>query len=252
MTSHQLKENYRLKNNKKYCNLVLFGNSISQILDDCHYIINEQNREKVDSLTGLDRLALSILLMDECNFRVGNLKHKKSTGLLTIETKHFNPSINNIEFSGKKRVINSCFLKDRQIIDEIRELWNEVDQYSTRSDGKKLLFSYDGGAHRVNTDDLNQFLKIYHPSFTAKMFRTWKANFYFLESLSESTIPTNREQMNKNIKNAIEYAAEKLYHTPTICKRSYIDERLTDLYRTNPELFQKNVELVDLLKRFCS
>ena len=66
------------------------------------------------------------------------------------------------------------------------------------------------------------------------------------------TFHKNKATINKNIKNAIEYTAEKLYHTPAICKRSYIDERLTNLYHTNPELFRKGVELGDLLKRFCS
>ena len=239
------------KNKIKYCNLVHFGNSIDQILDDCVFILNEQKKEKIAELTGLDLLALSILLMDECNFRVGNLKYKNSTGLLTIETKHCDAKKGKIEFLGKKQVVNSCLLDDKFLTDQIRQLWNEVDTYSPRTDGRKFLFSFDNGKHRVNTNDLNNFLKIYHPSFSAKMFRTWKANSFFLEKLKTLPIPEKKGEFNENLKTSIEYAAEKLYHTPGICKKSYIDNRIIQLYKDDPKMFDKNVELVDLLKQFC-
>jgi DNA topoisomerase IB len=239
------------KNKIKYCNLVHFGNSVDQILDDCVFILNEQKKEKIAELTGLDLLALSILLMDECNFRVGNLKYKNSTGLLTIETKHCDAKKGKIEFLGKKQVVNSCLLDDKFLTDQIRQLWNEVDTYSPRTDGRKFLFSFDNGKHRVNTNDLNNFLKIYHPSFSAKMFRTWKANSFFLEKLKTQPIPEKKGEFNENLKTSIEYAAEKLYHTPGICKKSYIDNRIIQLYKEDPKMFDNNVELVDLLKQFC-
>ena len=242
---------YKLKNSKKYCNLIRFGNSLDQILDDCHFIINEQNKDRVEDLESLERLALSILLMDQCNFRVGNLKYRNSTGLLSIETKHFDSQKKQIEFVGKKRVINSCFLENRELIEEIRTLWDKVDRYDFSNNQKKLLFSYNSGSNHVSPDDLNDFLKIYHPSFSAKMFRTWKANLYFLEMLKTNDIPKNSSQIKNNIKTAIQYASQKLYNTPGICKRSYIDNRLIEIYQNSPEQIYKS-DLVDLLKTFCN
>jgi DNA topoisomerase IB len=186
-------DKYKLKNHIKYCNLVEFSNTIEQIIDDCHFILRQQNKHKIEDLESLDRLALSILLMDHCNFRVGNLKYKNSTGLLSIETKHFNPEENNIKFNGKKQVVNNCFINNQELIKEIRLLWNEVDnEYDFHNKQKKLLFSYNGGADHVSPNDLNDFLKLYHPSFSAKMFRTYKANVFFLEMINSVEIPSTK------------------------------------------------------------
>jgi len=245
-------DKYKLKNHIKYCNLVQFGNSLEQIIDDCHFILNEQNKHKIEELESLDRLALSILLMDHCNFRVGNLKYKNSTGLLSIQTQHFHPDENNIVFKGKKQVINNCYLQNKELIQQIRLLWNTVDnEYEFPNDKKKLLFSYNGGSNSVSPNDVNEFLKIYHPSFSAKMFRTYKANIFFLEMIHSLEIPTTKTQIKKNIKKAVDYVSQNLYNTPTICKRSYIDNRIINLYQTNPEKIY-HMELIDILKTFCN
>jgi len=245
-------DKYKLKNHIKYCNLVKFGNNLEQIIDDCHFILNEQNKNRIKELESLDRLALSILLMDHCNFRVGNLKYKNSTGLLSIQTQHFNPDDNNIIFKGKKQVINNCYLNDNELIKQIRLLWNTVDnEYDFPNDTKKLLFSYNGGSNHVTPNDLNQFLKIYHPSFSAKMFRTYKANIFFLEMIHSLEIPKTKTEIKKNIKKAVDYTSQKLYNTSTICRRSYIDNRIINLYNTNPEYIFNN-SLLDILKNFCN
>jgi DNA topoisomerase-1 len=245
-------ENYKLKNYYKYCDLVEFGNNLQQIINDCHFILKQQNINRIEDLESLDRLALSILLMEHCNFRVGNLKYKNSTGLLSIETKHFDINTNNIKFNGKKQVLNSCFLNNKEIIKEIRLLWNKVDnEYDFSYDKKQLLFSYDGGSNHVTPDDLNNFLKIYHPSFSAKMFRTYKANIYFLEMIKSLPLPNTKTDLKKNIKKAVQYTSQNLYNTPAICRRSYIDNRIINLYESDPTQLS-NIELVDLLKSFCN
>ena len=250
------KTEYRRKNEIKYCSLVQFGNTINQILDDCHFIIDEQKKTPIEDLTGLQRLALSITLMDYCNFRVGQLKHnKKSTGLLTIETQHYTPENRTIAFIGKKRVPNQCYLYDEKLNGEIQQLWREVDNYHPNKKDKKFLFRFDGGSQRVTTEDLNNFLKIYHPDFSAKMFRTWKANLMFVEELNSMEIPNTLAEIRENLKIATNNVAARLYHTPTICRRSYLDGRIIELYRMQPELFHGGGDahemLLGFLKGFC-
>jgi len=247
----------KYKNEIKYCSLVDFGNVIENIIDDCHFIVEEHKRKPMHEFTGLQRLALSILLMNHCNFRVGNLKHnKKSTGLLTIETDQYAPETNSISFLGKKRVLNECYLLDDNLNRQIFELWQEVDNYPANLNNKKYLFRFGGGNHRVNSDDLNDFLKIYNKEFSAKMFRTWKANLLFLDELLKLEFPNNNSQLSQNINNSIKNVAKQLYHTTNICRRSYLDNRIINIYRLQPELFHYNQMdskelLISLFKRFC-
>jgi len=237
------------KNKIKYCNLVSFGNCIDVIISDCKFIINEQEKEYIDELSSLEMLALSILLMDECNFRVGNSKYTESTGLLTIETKHVDVDKNQIQFNGKKQVENKCSMKNKFVIEHIRQIWDYVD--NDVSDQKKMLFSLENGTMRVYPNDINKFLQIYDRDFSAKIFRTWKANKYFFEKIKKLEIPSTVRGFQSNIKTSIEFAAKQLYHTPAICKRAYIDNRLIDLYKQNPEAVISS-NLIDIFKSLCN
>jgi len=241
----------------KYCELVNFGKSIGQIIKDCQYIINKQKMKNIYQLVGLERLALSILLMDHCNFRVGSRKYKNSTGLLTIETDHFDPKTEKIEFLGKKQVLNKCILTDKKIIEDIRKLWKEVDKYEITSKSKKdFLFRFDEGKQNITSDDLNAFLKLYNPSFSAKMFRTWKANYYFLEAINKMKKPESDKEIMTNIKNAVEYSASKLYHTTAVSKRNYINNKIIEYYKENSDEMHKKIGnfdlyLTKLFKKLC-
>ena len=63
-----------------------------------------------------DEVCKSVLLMNECNFRIGHEKYKKmydTDGALTINHKHINPSNNKIDISflGKKKEENFCEIR---------------------------------------------------------------------------------------------------------------------------------------------
>jgi DNA topoisomerase IB len=243
------KKEIEKKNGIKYCHLVSFGNCLDVIISDCEFIIKEQEKEYIEELSSLEMLALSILLMDECNFRVGNSKYTNSTGLLTIETKHVDIDNNVIKFNGKKQVENKCNLKNAFLIKHIRQVWDYVDNDTL--DQNKKIFSLENGTMRVYPNDLNKFLQLYDRNFSAKIFRTWKANKYFFDKIKTLEIPHTLREFQSNIKTAIEHAAKHLYHTPAICKRAYIDNRLIDLYKQNPEAFIAQ-NLTDIFKSLCN
>ena len=135
-------------------------------------------------------------------------------------------------------------------------MWREVDGYPPNENGKKFLFRFDGGAHRVIANDLNEFLQIYHPDFSAKMFRTWKANFLLLDELNQMELPNTKRDISKNLRIAVENVAAQLYHTTHICRRSYLDERIINLYRESPGNFHNQTlgtdqRLIGLFQSFC-
>ena len=66
--------------------------------------------------SGEDEVCKSVLLMNECNFRIGHEKYKKmydTDGALTINHKHIHPSNNKIDirFLGKKKEENFCEIR---------------------------------------------------------------------------------------------------------------------------------------------
>jgi DNA topoisomerase IB len=99
------------------------------------------------------------------------------------------------------------------------------------------------------------------------MFRTWKANYYFIKTIKRLDFPETKKDITKNISTAVGVTAERLYHTKAICRRSYIDSRIVNFYKetplefldtireiknTNPYLLDGEGDLVELLGAQCS
>lgn len=201
---------------KKFGELKYFAKYLPAIRRDIAKSLSIPGLEKEDIIY----LALGIL--DHCHFRIGNDKYYNSTGLCTLLVKHIslhNDSIN-IIFHGKKQVINNCAVKNALIIKKIRAL--------TRGKTKDAYIFQTIDGSRITAQDVNEYLKTkYHPLLTAKMFRTWHANMEFIKAVKnvviEPTVSARKHQLTQIVKKT----AAKLYHTPAICRRSYIHPALT-------------------------
>ena len=102
-----------------------------------------------------------------------------------------------------------------------------------------FLFTYRdeyNNEHRITAEKINELLHRYG-DITTKMFRTWKANYYFIKTIKYLELPTTKTAMKKNISKAVDVTAHKLHHTKAICRRSYIDSRIVKLYQESPEKF---------------
>lgn len=178
-----------------------------------------------------DVIYLILAIMDMCQFRVGSRKYKNSTGLSTLKCGQIdNGTTTNIEFHGKRQVLNTCHIMNRKISKILQTLAEDKD-------ADDFLFTYaglNGQRQRVNADSINRLLASYADGVTTKMFRTWKANYYFIKNLKKLDLPTTQSDIARNISLAVGGAAEKLYHTKGICRRSYIDARLVQLYQESP------------------
>lgn len=146
-------------------------------------------------------IAIIIKLIITCGFRIGNTKYLKennSYGLTTIEYKHltFKDNLIEIEFIGKKGVLNKSICEDKIIYDYL------LANKNTRT----TVFS-------CNSNDVNEYLKTLNKEITSKDLRTWNANELFLKFMKK----TNK------ITDAIKMVADKLHNTPNVCKKNYID-----------------------------
>jgi len=159
--------------------------------------------------SGDDEVCKSVLLMNECNFRVGHEKYKKmydTNGALTINHKHIHPSNNKIDirFLGKKKEENFCQIrKPSKLYAELQNTYHK----------KKNLFN------NIQYNDVYSFLKKYQ--ITPKDIRQYSANNLFYKNIKENPIGQN-ENEKKYLKNILEMTAEKMNHTPSVCKKEYL------------------------------
>lgn len=217
-----------VKEANKQCHLLEFYQILPQLRKDI--------REHLDDFTySHDHVIYLVLaIIDLCHFRVGNTKYTKSTGVATLKKEHINSntSCSSISFHGKRQVINQCDILSKKM----NSILMNLAEYK---DDEDFLFTYQdqyNNEHRVTAEQINELLSRYG-DITTKMFRTWKANYYFIKSIKHLDFPTTKTAVKKNISKAVDITAHKLHHTKAICRRSYIDSRIVKLYQNSPEQF---------------
>lgn len=212
----------------KYCLMYKFGKIVPKIKTDVSNILNtsKDNREIM--------IAIIVRLIMLCNFRVGNESCKKaynSYGSTTLQKRHIiiNGSTVEIDFIGKKGVRNVCQITDKQTINKLKDIHRKVENKNSR------LFAYDDGKI-ITSYDINDFIGKYGP-FTSKDFRTWVANEYFFKGLLSMSKTDNESEKlrKKNTSELVKKIANKLHHTPAVCRKKYIDSRLIDIYIYEPQ-----------------
>lgn len=236
------------KQTEKYENIIKLGENVGKIIKDINKIINASSKLPVKNWEQpTTNVALIIFLLYKCNFRIGNMKYVKlykSYGALTLMPKHLKLQSSGklvINFIGKKGVENTATISDKNIISMLMKLRNSVKNY---------IFENSTG-NPINIIHINDFLRSYDEIITPKMFRTWYANYYFLEIIKKD-INTNfnslleiceyKTKIKSYIKKCCEYVANKLNNTAAISKKSYLDSEIIDIFTKNPCKFIKFLE----------
>ena len=173
----------------------------------------------------------AIHLLDQCRFRVGNpmyLASNASHGLSNLDASHvkkLGPREAVIEFQGKAGQLNTCTVRDKDTLAYLRHR----RRLAGGGPGKPVkLFEYTGASGApvgLHPHDMNTTLRSYG-DVTAKDFRTWQANMFFVQAvLRGEAAPA-----------AVRHAAAQLYHTPAVCKSSYLHP---DLVAMDPAQLRK-------------
>jgi len=177
-------------------------------------------------------LAAAFRLLDLGFFRVGGESYAESNGtygLATMRRRHVSVTGDLVVFdyvakSGKKRV--------QAVVDEsVRKV---VVSLLRRDDRSKELLAYKDrdGWHDVTSADINAYLReVLGEEVSAKDFRTWHATVLTAVGLAVSTqAPTSASARKRAVSRVITEVSEYLGNTPTVCRSSYIDPRIIDLY----------------------
>ena len=99
--------------------------------------------------------------------------------------------------------------------------------------GDELLAYKDrDGWHDIGSSDINVYLKeIVGDDVSAKDFRTWHATVLTAVGLAVSTqAPTSTTARKRAVSRAVTEVSHYLGNTPAVCRSSYIDPRIIDLY----------------------
>ena len=245
-----IKEN----NNKKYEKYTILGKHINNIILDYNKILNQiQNKPYSKWEQPASNLAVILFLLNEALFRIGNHKYFQkynSHGILTLQSKHITlepkKKIVFIKFIGKKGVINEVTLTDTKHFNIFKALkGNNKNQFI-------FDFKNDGNVYTLKTEDVVKKLSEYHEDITPKMFRTWHTNCYFVQILKKNLDYLLETQKNNKvtakfkkdvIKNICKEISIKLHNTPTVIKKSYLNDLLFDLF------MNKTSKCIDLLKK---
>lgn len=232
------KKHTEKQSKKKFEKLIEFGHNYKKIYNKINKDLNSKENTKNKEI------AMILRIIIDCNFRIGNDKYtkdNKSYGVSTLEKKHILERNGNIiiNFIGKKGVENECIVRDKKVV---RSLKNK------KSQKKKRIFSYkkNNKNYNVQSKDVNKYLKDLG-DFTTKNFRTWNANLELIKELLYFD-----EDEKYVMKKCIENVAFKLHHTPSICKKNYLNPKLMEFYNDYPDEFlqffytpkTKNIDII--------
>lgn len=222
----------------KFEDLITFGKKIKRIRKDINSNIKicTLDNSKIQNKTCI--ISIVLFIIDRCNFRVGNEKYKKlynSFGVTTLNKKHFEFLKNNlkIKFIGKKGVLNESNVDNKEVVKILDKLCEYNFEY---------IFSYkddNGNIFRITEKHINDFLKKYNKSLSVKMFRTWSANHILVKEILDHPFPNDIKEAQKYIREIIKKAANKMHHSNNVSKKSYMNNKIIDLYVENPDKFKK-------------
>ena len=177
-------------------------------------------------------LACAVRLLDLGFFRVGSEQYAEENhtyGLATIRREHVRVARNGvitfdyIAKSGKHRV---QAIADPDVVRVVTGMKRR------RSGDEELLAWREGGRWvDVKSHDINDYLReVTGGDYTAKDFRTWSATVMAAVGLAVSTHADTPTARKRAVTRVVKEVAEKLGNTPAVCRASYIDPRIVDLY----------------------
>ncbi|WP_309144312.1 DNA topoisomerase IB [Streptomyces sp. BR123] len=178
-------------------------------------------------------LACMARLLDTGFLRIGGERYARdngSFGLTTLLREHAACRRGEVtlDFPAKSGRTVSRALVDEQAHAVVRALLRRKDP------GPRLFAYWEHGAwHEVHAEDLNAYLQEQSGcDVTAKDFRTWYATVLAAVALavSDGTAEASRARRGRAVARAVREVGDYLGNTPAVCRASYIDPRVVELY----------------------
>jgi DNA topoisomerase IB len=191
-----------------------------------------EHLRSTDALTRDRVLACAVRLIDLGFFRIGGEQYAEengSYGLATLRKDHVRITRDGqveLEFLGKSGKLWHRAVAEPEVLEVVRAL-------KRRRGGGPELLAYKQGDTWVDikSGDINIFLRdVTGGDATAKDFRTWSATVLAAIGLAVSTHADTPTARKRAVTRVVKEVAEKMGNTPAVCRASYIDPRIIDLY----------------------
>jgi DNA topoisomerase IB len=187
-----------------------------------------------DTIDMTTALSTAVRLVDLGCFRLGSeasAEENGSYGLTTLERRHVTRQGNSRVFCfvGKAGVEHFITLDDPV-------LTVVLDKMAGRRPQDARLLSAKIGRRWVpiQPSDINAHIReLFDMDVTAKDFRTWRATVHVAREVATAEPATSQRRRKKVVRDAIVGASELLGNTPTVCRSSYVDPRVIDLYESD-------------------
>ena len=218
-----------IRDGAKFGRMVEFGEALPQLRARVRRDLAQPGlpRDKV--------LAVVVSLLDATRIRVGNAEYAKangSYGLTTLRNRHVRfvrAGRLLFRFKGKGGAEHEVVVDDERLAKILRRCQQLPGQQ---------LFQWvdDTGQRRpIDSDQVNEYLReAMGADFTAKDFRTWTATVRAITLLHSVPLPEDASEraLNACIVAVIKTVAAELRNTPAVCRKSYINPRVFETWRS--------------------
>jgi DNA topoisomerase IB len=174
-------------------------------------------------------LSCAVRLLDLGFFRVGSEQYRNSFGLATIRKEHVTVSRQGVvtfDYVAKHGIHRVQSFAEPEVCAIVSELRRR------RTGPEELLAYKENGAWRpVRSHDINAHLRqLSGGDYTAKDFRTWSATVLAEVGLSMSQETSTATARKRAVSRVMQEVAHYLGNTPAVCRSSYVDPRVIDLF----------------------
>lgn len=193
----------------------------------------------LDQMPRAKALALAFRLLDLAYFRAGGegyAQRNGSYGLATLRREHVHvlagddgsPAAVHFHYPAKSGQVRDVVVEDAQVADLVGVLLRR------RGGGPELLAwrDADGQWRDITSAEVGADVKArLGGDASPKDFRTWHATVLAARGLAEVGPPPRSDRARRRIVTAVvRDVAEELGNTPAVCRASYIDPRVVDLW----------------------
>lgn len=191
-------------------------------------------------------MAATVRLLDLGFFRVGGEQYAQENntfGLATLRREHVTVSragvitFDYIAKSGKHRVQR---VADPAVCAVVRGLLRRTDDSAELLAWKRS----DGSWCDVTSTDINEAVReLLGEGATAKDFRTWSATVLASVGLAVADGASSPTARSRAVTHVMKEVSSYLGNTPAVCRASYVDPRVVDLYLAGTTISDSLVDL---------
>jgi DNA topoisomerase IB len=175
--------------------------------------------------------ATAVALIERGHLRVGNDEYTRengSYGATTLERRHvrLRGSTVHLTYRGKSGIRRDVEIEDLAVVRALRRIH--------ALPGRRLFQWREAGRRvAITSADVNRYVRdAMGEAFSAKDFRTWAATLHCAVLLAAAEPPASAASGKRTVAAAIAEVAADLGHTAAVCRKSYVDPRVVEAYRS--------------------